>query len=342
MGDTLVSVPVLWALRRKFPDARFEYISEKPVNSRVVPADDVLDLVPEVSRTFLYEMESPSGERLRQIRRFFSPGPGDTLVYLCYQRTSVSAVLRDWLFFRLAGFRRIMGIGGALTDAIRGDVPIPGESEYARLFRILDSAGMTLDPNVRASLRADGDWADCFWEECELNGSLVVAVCPGSKHQSTRWPAERYGEVLSMFSGHSGLAFVLIGGENDRPVAEKIITAANAKVVSAVGCTLLQTCAILSRADVYLGNDTGPMHLAALHGVPCVAVFSAFDRAGKWYPQGEGHTVLRKDLPCSFCLLEECFADPPVCLSAIEVDMVADALGEVLKKLRAAGELKAG
>ena len=150
--------------------------------------------------------------------------------------------------------------------------------------------------------------------------------------QSKRWPAERYAEAISRLGEeHPSLAFAIIGDARDRPVADSILRKAKERMASAVGASLLQTSSLLARSCLYLGNDTGPMHMAALHGVPCVAVFSERDRKGKWHPFGKGHSVMRAEVPCVGCMLRECFAVPPVCLSAIGVEEVVAAVRSSLQ-----------
>jgi heptosyltransferase-1 len=80
---------------------------------------------------------------------------------------------------------------------------------------------------------------------------------------------------------------------------------------------LPQMAALLERCTLYVGNDTGPMHLAAAAGTPTVSVFSARDFPERWRPCGEGHIVLRRDAPCSPCFKEVCDRDL-VCIKAVE------------------------
>jgi ADP-heptose:LPS heptosyltransferase len=149
--------------------------------------------------------------------------------------------------------------------------------------------------------------------------------------QSKRWPARRYAEALSILGKDPNCIFVLIGNESDRPLAGQISRESSARVISAIGATLLQTSGILSRVQLYLGNDTGPMHMAALHGIPCVVIFSARDRAGKWHPPGDHHVFLRADAPCAGCMLKECFSEPALCLFDVPVERVVEAARRALK-----------
>jgi len=330
LGDTLVAAPAIWALHARFADRCIGYLSEEHMKSSVVAASEAARLIPEIDETFRYTRTTEWKERLRELRAKIKPRRGDVLVYLCYQRISALDVLRDWIFFALVGFRHFAGLGTAFEDAARGQVPGSTETEYDRLFRMAASLGIRNDQSARGRLCTDREWGEAFWARHKLDGTTVIVVCPGSKMQSKRWPAERFAQAISEISKSVPAAFVVIGNSNDHGIAEYIAQNTTARVISAVGTTLLQSSTILSRAKLYLGNDTGPMHLAALHGVPCVAIFSSRDRENKWSPWGSGHAVLRTKIECSGCLLEECFAAPAACLAQISVDSVARAAVERL------------
>lgn len=331
LGDTLAVAPVIWSLSECYPEVRLEYLSEQHENPCVLTSRQVLELIPEIDHSYLYNPSSDWRERLRTVRASVAPGPKDTLLYLCYQRSDLKRMFRDWIFFILVGFRHFAGFKTQMIDAIRGCVVDPKESEYNRLFRVLKGYGLHLSKNNSGSLLTDDTWVERFWNDHDLNDKKVVAVCPGSKMQSKRWPWERYASVISVLAQENEhLAFILIGNEHDKQVSEEICRALTENVISAIGATLLQTSSILSRVKVYIGNDTGPMHMAALHKVPCVAIFSARDRDGKWSPWSDGHEVLRADVPCACCMLQECYANPPVCLAKISENAVIETAKRIL------------
>ena len=88
---------------------------------------------------------------------------------------------------------------------------------------------------------------------------------------------------------------------------------------------------MLGRCRLYLGNDTGTMHLAAAAGTRCVAVFSSKDWPGIWYPYGTGHRVLRTAVECDGCRLTECIERRMECILSIAVEDVYRAAADLLK-----------
>lgn len=335
LGDTLVAFPMLWSLRVRFPGHSIEWLAEDHAAQHVVTCESVARLAPEISKVHLYNRGGSPLTKLRTLRERLKPASEDTLLYLCYYRANPLAVIRDWLFFKLAGFRRILGVGGALRDSLSG-LP-PGEPESERIFRLISASGVDL-PRVNGSVRTDAKAAEDFWSRHELAGP-VVAVCPGSKMQAKRWPPDRFVSVMKVVAKERDhVSFVLIGGPEERGLCDQIIQDACVHAVNAAGLPLAVSAGILRRCTVYLGNDTGPMHLAGVLGVPCIAIFSARDRENKWRPVGRGHTLFRHEKPCAGCMLQECFAEPAECLAEIEPKGVAAAVSAVLAKSEEARE----
>jgi ADP-heptose:LPS heptosyltransferase len=92
-----------------------------------------------------------------------------------------------------------------------------------------------------------------------------------------------------------------------------------------------ETAAVFQYASVFLGPDSGPMHLAACAGVPCVIAFSARGLPGVWYPAGKQHRVLYHKVNCFGCNLETCVEEERKCLTSISVEEMVAAIESVLK-----------
>jgi ADP-heptose:LPS heptosyltransferase len=86
----------------------------------------------------------------------------------------------------------------------------------------------------------------------------------------------------------------------------------------------------MEHARIFLGPDSGPMHLAASAGVPCVIAFSARGLPGIWFPAGQGHQVIYHQTSCYGCNLETCIAEERRCLTSISVTEMATAVSRVL------------
>jgi ADP-heptose:LPS heptosyltransferase len=186
---------------------------------------------------------------------------------------------------------------------------------------------------IRARLRATG-----LGERPQF-----IALAPGSKMPAKRWPLENFAELgRRLLCGHPELRIVVVGGIADRGLGDTLCASIGAGVHNFAGAlTLFESAALLAEGLCYVGNDTGTMHLAALAGTPCVALFSARDYPGKWDPAGSRHVVLRRDVPCAGCMLEICVDHGNRCLRLITVEDACVAVENVLSSTIAATSVAA-
>ncbi|MDQ3815430.1 MAG: glycosyltransferase family 9 protein, partial [Armatimonadota bacterium] len=156
-----------------------------------------------------------------------------------------------------------------------------------------------------------------------------VVVHPGARLPTKCWPPERFARVLDEVEESAGLKTVLIGGGEERPLAESIRETAQAQPVDLAGqLPFGQLVALLQNCRLYIGNDTGPMHVAAAVGAPVIALFGLPEPA-RWGPVGENHVVLRASMPCPCPFPKVCqppYPDKTLCVRRIAVDEVIEAV----------------
>ncbi len=124
----------------------------------------------------------------------------------------------------------------------------------------------------------------------------------------------------------------MVGGAEDRPIAEVLLKSWKRGYSAAGALGLRPSAAAMARCRIYLGNDTGSMHLAVAVGVPCVAIFSSRAAPGLWYPYGEGHHVFRTPIDCEGCELQVCVERKMECIRRIGVDEVVEACAQAFAK----------
>jgi heptosyltransferase III len=162
-------------------------------------------------------------------------------------------------------------------------------------------------------------------------GKILVGFGPGSKMQAKKWPIQRYYEVGKRLIKGYDVWPVIFGGHEDKVIGDELLTMWNRGYNAAGQLGLREAAAGLSKCKLYIGNDTGTMHLAASVSTSCVAIFSARDLKGKWYPYGKGHMVFRKDVSCAGCQYETC--DHNTCLIEIHVEDVVETAESKLEAL---------
>jgi lipopolysaccharide heptosyltransferase II len=161
---------------------------------------------------------------------------------------------------------------------------------------------------------------------------LTIGLCPGAEYGAAkRWLPERFAEAAAKISARSSAQWILFGTKNDAAIGEQIAVAIGDHCVNRIGQTTLdQLIEELRKCRLVLTNDTGTMHLAALLGVPVVAVFGSTEPSLTG-PLGNEHIILRHHVECSPCFLRECPIDFR-CMKAVGADEVAEAVLSMLAK----------
>ena len=172
------------------------------------------------------------------------------------------------------------------------------------------------DPSFRPDIRlspsqAQLEAADSLLGEMGTDrGKPLVGLNPGAAFGSAkRWFPERYAEVADRLIEEMGAEVVLLGSPSEKTIAERVRGRMKQTPRFLVGRTSLATLiGALARCRLFLGNDSGPMHLSAALGVPLVAVFGSTDEVATG-PFTSNAVVIHKHVECSPCLLRECPID---------------------------------
>jgi len=154
----------------------------------------------------------------------------------------------------------------------------------------------------------------------------LAGVHPGAAWTTKRWLPERFAELCRRLKAE-GATPVLVGGPGDAALGAEIARASGA--VDLVGRTDLEELkSLMGRLELFVTNDSGPMHLAAAAGVPVVAIFGATTRELGFFPYGPGHRVVEETLACRPCGLhgaKECPEGHFLCMRLLSVDRVHQA-----------------
>lgn len=284
-------------------------------------------------------LESGSGGKLRFLKTAakIRLAGFDTVVYLMTRSRSEEQIDRDAAFFRLCGISEILGIS-TLKSRLLGAgaaVPLPRvESEGDFLLSIVSGFGpngnresdllaLTVD-----ELEAGGEWVKKNVPN-NAAGRRLVGIGPGSKWPSKIWPEDRFEEVIRKLAARQSIFPIVFGGPEDSEKGRRLIKSWGTGACAAGELNVRVSAAVLSECQLYLGNDTGTMHLAAAAGVRCVAAFAAVDYPGRWEPSGSGHKIFRVGVPCEGCHSADCFNDN-LCLTSISVKVILEACEEIL------------
>ena len=334
LGDTCVALPAFRLIRQSFENADIRVLTNFPVGAGVkaAPLQMVLGQSGLADGYFEYPLGMMSWKNLSRCVRELTQWRPDVLIYMMPRRSRWQ-IFRDFVFFRrLLGLRKIMGLSfdrKAQAWAWDGQRQI-FESEAHRLVRNLNELG-------KIDLSSQGVW-DLGLQPDEISrvthvieswpGADDYIVCAvGTKVDTKDWGEDRWEEwAKTLADEYPDLGLVLIGVTVEFERSERVARHWHGPTLNLCGkLTPRESGAVLRRARCFVGHDSGPMHLAAAVGTPCVAVFSAQDKPGIWFPHGEHHQVIYHKTDCFGCRLEVCEKHEKKCIRSITVNEVVKA-----------------
>jgi ADP-heptose:LPS heptosyltransferase len=339
LGDTLIALPALHLVARAFPDAERRLLTNFPVNVKAPPAAAILENSGLVHEYFRYAVGTRSPRELLLLWWQLVRWRPDVLVYLGPPR-GVEAARRDAKFFRLCGIPRLIGVPD--TEDMQHNRWQESEQalepEGARLARNLAELGdARLDDAASWDLHlTEAERARAAQALAAVAGRAMIAVSVGTKVQSKDWGRENWRVLLARVAAlYPDYGLVLSGAGEESEASEFAADGwrgvSPGPVVNLCGVlTPRESAAAFAQARVFIGHDSGPMHLAAAVQTPCVAIFAARNKPRVWFPYGKQHRVLYHRTECWGCGLETCIVERRRCLTSITVEEVVAEVRSVL------------
>lgn len=325
VGDAVMSLPALRALRERFPAAKISILAKPWVGDLYAREPFCDEMIPYSAAGVAAKIRAA---RELNSRRF------DCAILL---QNAFDAAAIAWMAripVRI-GYARD-GRSPLLTRAIPvprpGEIPVHERFYYLELLRRSDIIGEL--PSCEA-IRLEGAAAArqagrVRFEKLGIEGA-VVGVSPGAAYGSAkRWLPERFAEASTRLAKELDATVAIFGAEAERETCSQVAAAVQAPVRNFAGeTTLAGFIELASACRVYLTNDSGPMHIASALGVPTVAVFGATNDLTTG-PTGPLARVVRQPVECSPCLRRECPIDHR-CMTGVPASQVAEAALELLK-----------
>ena len=309
LGDAVMSVPAVRAIKKGRLDTHVTILAPE----KLAP---VWKLIPEVDEVLSLPNKSLLGA-MRAVRR--KPSFDVAILF----PNSLRSALEVLLVPRKVGYR---GHARAwlLNQIVREPrKPGPAEHHALRFLRIADDCGADVD--LTALPKFD------LPQSSNVKRQTLFGLCPGAEYgPAKRWLPERFTEVAAIVSNGSNAKWILFGTKNDSDIGQTIATALGDKCVNRIGQTTLEELiSELRSCRALLTNDTGTMHLAALVGVPVVAIFGSTEPQLTG-PIGDGHVIVRHHVECSPCFLRECPIDFR-CMKEVTTQEVVNAMMSILR-----------
>jgi heptosyltransferase II len=322
VGDAIMALPALCAIRERFPDAQIAVVA-RPYVADIYRDQQICD------RLIAYD---PHGEHAGFSGRERLAGELRT------QKFDVALLLQNafdaaWLAWRAGIPQRIGyardGRSVLLTKAVpvpkTGEIPEHEQFYYLELVRragwvdsLSGESSISLKLPSQSKLRA----GECLLAAGSRPKALRVAIGAGASYGSAKcWPPARFAAVADRLIDEFDADVILFGTPAEKTVSSAIAAAMRRRPIDLTGTTAIADLpALLSQCQLFLGNDSGAMHVAAAVGLPLVAVFGPTDPYGT-APVTPRCTIVQEKPYCSPCFLRKCPTDHR-CMTKVTPDAV--------------------
>lgn len=332
IGDIVLSTPLLRVLRGRFPQAQIDYVTRSEYAELVKSNSNI---------NHTYAFDAAGGfDGLRDLKKKIREERYDLIV-------DIHDSLRSKYLRSLPGTKRVVVDKRVLERSMlvnlkkniyRGIVSVV--DRYIEPLRYLgienDGKGLELHIPDEILFHVSGKIATLKLNRFEK----VVGLCPGARHFTKRWPAERFARVGIECAQNLDAKVILFGGEADSLLCDQICSEINEKAgperaTSMCGqLTLLESAAAMEYCDIVITNDTGLMHLATAMHKKIIAVFGSTVREFGFFPYDNCAVVLeRLELacrPCSHIGRSECPEKHFRCMTEIDPNLVFARARELL------------
>jgi heptosyltransferase II len=322
VGDAVLAIPALKALRSHFPDAEITLLVRPWVAGLFTSAPFIDKVWAEAKPATLSDWTRIT-KNIRSFRydlALLLPNSFESALMMFLarvpRRIGYATDGRTWM----------------LTNSI---APAPGFRHqvhyYLDLAKVLEADAEPPSITIEATPEERANARKLLEAEGVPRNAPFMVLNPGAAYGSAkRWDENRFAAVADTLVGEMHLAVALIGSENERPIAEKICGRMSNPSAVVTGKTSLETLiGVIAESSLMVTNDSGPMHIAAALGVPTVAIFGSTDERVT-APFGGRTRVVKNPVECSPCLLRECPIDHR-CMKGVSVEDVCRAARDVLK-----------
>lgn len=326
IGDTVLTTPSLFSLRRFVPEAQIDILLEDWV-APVLEGSDLIDRVITIPR----DSTSARARVARELRAarydvVYNLHGGTTATLLTRATGAKHRVgFENYQYARLHNhiapspleiWQRSTLHSVEQQLALIGWTGVPVTDRPATRLAVTESASIS----VTEKLRAAG-----------FRGSEAVAIVhPTAAFETKQWAIENFARVTEEL-GARGFVPVVVVAPNEKQMAQTLVDKSSARCVVLNDLTLPEVTALGSRARLFVGNDSGIAHIAAATGAPCVVIFGSSNR-NHWRPwTTQPNEIVFEELPCQPCHGYFCAEfEKPECILRVPVERVVAAIDRIL------------
>ncbi len=322
IGDLVLSTPALKGLKQKFPNCELTVLAGYSNHSVVLNN-------PYIDKIIIYDSKLSILKKISIIRQLRESN-FDLVVdpYDDYE-------LKTALITAVSGAGRRIGYasyGREVFFNIAAPSIKKGQHFIDVVQNVLSPLGIAItdkEPEIFLS-QTEKNWSKKWILQNQSGNKAIVGIHPGAYYPSQRWVPGYFAELINKLTRSKNLDLILFGSPSDKNLIKQIIAKIPENVLTFVADDLRQFISLLAYCDIFICNNSGPLHLAVGTKTPTISFMGPTDR-DRWMPVGSMHKVFREDnLPCIGCNRGTCASKEHDCMRLITPFVVKKAIEEYL------------
>ncbi|MFH0984236.1 MAG: glycosyltransferase family 9 protein [Candidatus Omnitrophota bacterium] len=333
IGDVVMSRPAIRALHKKFPHAAIDLLVTGDIAPLFASSKEIRSVI--AAKHGWFDRKASFAQKWSEFWRLVGivkAGSYDVGIDL---RGDIRNILLMFLgqIKHTIGYG-ITGAGFLLNDEVLHDA----DQHQVKLNLNLLSSFHVAQDNKLLPFEYSSETAQQFWKKIDVLPPTTllprIALHMGSGYPSKRWPFENFRALIQQIDREALAQIVLIGTESEKAAAPDLKLNSERLIDLRGKTTLKELPILLDVCDVFIGNDSGPAHIAAAQGLEVLLLVSGTNDIRLWHPWTERLTLLQHEVPCSPCGAEICPVEEHPCVELITVDQADQAIGAVLNRLQ--------
>ena len=326
IGDTVLSTPSLFALRRFLPNAQIDVLLEDWV-APVLEASDLVDNVVRVGKGSIARLGTALRLREAKYDVVFNLHGGTTSTFLT----------------RFTGARHRVGYSNYQYSSLYTDL-LSSSSDFwgaekthsaEQQLALLGFAGVPVSDRPRSSLNVSPEAAADVENLLHVYGideDRFALIHPSTALETKQLAPEKYAKIAEYFAAMR-ITRVAVATKAEAKTLGRVVESSRVSIFPFDDLSLPQITALAARAAIFVGNDSGIAHIAAAVGTPTVVIFGSSNR-DHWHPWTDApNEIVYEKFDCQPCPGYQCEVyGKPRCIESVSVDQVTAAVGRVLKK----------
>lgn len=325
VGDAVMTLPAVASVRTAYPRAHISILA-KPLVS------DVYKLFSSADEIIIYRKELDTAPGVIRLARILRKKKFDAAILL--QNAIEAAIIAFVAGVKIRAGYNSDGRGLLLTHSIKRTEKIKKAHHVAYYLEMVNALGCPpVSQEMYLQAKINRVTAQSVLRTfIPLEEKPVAVIAPGAIYgPAKRWFSERFATVADNLKKDFDCRVILLGGGDDWGIAQQVREQASTDLINLAGkTTLREAIYLISQSLLFIGNDSGLMHIAGALNIPTVAVFGSTNPVTT-SPVGEKTIIVRKEVPCSPCLEKTCPTDFR-CMDAVTVDDVLAAVHDILKR----------